>query len=989
MSERKYTAVKVSMELKASQTNVAQQAKLMDSVGTSWYAVKHGNLEMITKLFPSQCNVYLKGPVGENVFHVAMLLNTPSSLAIAKYLVKLYGKQLVNTPYQERSFSADTPGQYEGETALHIAIVNRDFDMVKFLIQNGADVRARAYGAFFQKPSPVSFGEFPLSFAACTGQKDIVSYLKRHGAHINTDRDTEGNTALHMCIYHDQNDMYDHLVEYCGASENVRNNRGQTPMLLAASLGKVEMFQHIYNRRRHIAWAYGPVTSYSLSLHEIDTARSPSGLISSAIETMVRKGHVKILSDPLVSTLIATKWERFARGHFLVHTLLYLVFVVLQVFLIWLHCSPPQWNQQSIRALEIASIILAGLFLLLEALDIYIWTEQVYLRRALVKANVKYSPPLYPIPGEVPSEPQESTAMKRLNKFTTQFSTRFFKAGAGPVSEGCEQVLMEKDLETYNMSSFNSESAQGDAPHQLGGTFRWWPVTQDDCVVNPEVSSRSRAVAEGLEIDAHVHASTQLDGRSTHASAEVSAFHGNSVASSVHNHTPSQNTNSNHTILSPKTSSGMLSIDIVSVGLPPSLVDGMFYVPQRVVTSMLSKKRGVECDSLPSGLDVSEQKQAPVRRPPPRQPSLVREGSEIGSMASEGELIKNRLRGGGGGDFGASSIARRPDLLERMSRSAEEAAKGGNSTSSSSLYSSGIKDNLGTLWHALHGYYSRQCSDPVTLMMMLHLWLSVVHFTVWASSYGGVNGTGPSQVRVQEFDDVIVSLIALSGWSSMLYFSRGLQSMGQLHVVLEHCLVELVKFACFFFLADIGFTLAFFTLINGTSVLVPHAQSISDNLAAFEVPYPFSSIGFGMVQVIRFLYGEAQYNTYSATSSQVTKAFATIYFVLYVALIVLLLSNFFVAMIIRCCQENFAEAEKVWRLRWTSYVLRTESRLPQYFRRKYRLGEASYDPGLQTRVYNHVFEVVDSVEAAEEKVADQQLKALEAAIDRLKKGGKK
>ena len=57
-------------------------------------------MQMITKLFPSQCNVYAKGPVGENVFHIAMLLNTPSTLAIAKYLVKLYGKQLVNTPYQ-------------------------------------------------------------------------------------------------------------------------------------------------------------------------------------------------------------------------------------------------------------------------------------------------------------------------------------------------------------------------------------------------------------------------------------------------------------------------------------------------------------------------------------------------------------------------------------------------------------------------------------------------------------------------------------------------------------------------------------------------------------------------------------------------------------------------------------------------------------------------------------------------------------------------
>ena len=62
-----------------------------------------------------------------------------------------------------------------------------------------------------------------------------------------------------MCVHHDQTDMYDHLIEFCGASEHVRNNRGQTPMLLAASLGKVEVFQHIYNKRRRIAWAYGPV----------------------------------------------------------------------------------------------------------------------------------------------------------------------------------------------------------------------------------------------------------------------------------------------------------------------------------------------------------------------------------------------------------------------------------------------------------------------------------------------------------------------------------------------------------------------------------------------------------------------------------------------------------------------------------------------------------------------------------------------------------
>jgi hypothetical protein len=57
-------------------------------------------MQMITKLFPNKSNVYAKGPVGENVLHVAMLLNTPSTLAITRFLVKMFGAQLVNTPIQ-------------------------------------------------------------------------------------------------------------------------------------------------------------------------------------------------------------------------------------------------------------------------------------------------------------------------------------------------------------------------------------------------------------------------------------------------------------------------------------------------------------------------------------------------------------------------------------------------------------------------------------------------------------------------------------------------------------------------------------------------------------------------------------------------------------------------------------------------------------------------------------------------------------------------
>ena len=63
--------------------------------------------------------------------------------------------------------------------------------MVKFLVAAGASIRVRAWGTFFSPGGPCYYGEFPLSFAACTGQKEVVAHLKRHGAAVNADRDLQ------------------------------------------------------------------------------------------------------------------------------------------------------------------------------------------------------------------------------------------------------------------------------------------------------------------------------------------------------------------------------------------------------------------------------------------------------------------------------------------------------------------------------------------------------------------------------------------------------------------------------------------------------------------------------------------------------------------------------------------------------------------------------------------------------------------------------
>ena len=48
-------------------------------------------------------------------------------------------------------------------------------------------------------------------------------------------------------------------LQYCAASDTVRNHAGLTPLVLAAQLGKMPMLQHIYRRRRRAIYSFGRV----------------------------------------------------------------------------------------------------------------------------------------------------------------------------------------------------------------------------------------------------------------------------------------------------------------------------------------------------------------------------------------------------------------------------------------------------------------------------------------------------------------------------------------------------------------------------------------------------------------------------------------------------------------------------------------------------------------------------------------------------------
>ena len=98
----------------------------------------------------------------------------------------------------------DAPSLYEGKTALHQAILTHDVKLAQFLVERGADVRARCTGSFFGATSHAYYGEYPLSFAVCTGQKEMARFMVENGAKVNDDHDSNFSYALHMAIASDR-----------------------------------------------------------------------------------------------------------------------------------------------------------------------------------------------------------------------------------------------------------------------------------------------------------------------------------------------------------------------------------------------------------------------------------------------------------------------------------------------------------------------------------------------------------------------------------------------------------------------------------------------------------------------------------------------------------------------------------------------------------------------------------------------------------------
>jgi len=154
------------------------------------------------------------------------------------------------------------PLNYYNQTPLYLAVLYGNYDFSELLLENGADPNVEN-----------DYGETPLYIAISYGYDDIAELLKEYGAEeveipetekvfnmvmngelesfrnkINEGFDPETviddwntETALHVAAVYDQLEIAKYLLEELDVNPDALNYYGQTPLILAASYGDYDL----------------------------------------------------------------------------------------------------------------------------------------------------------------------------------------------------------------------------------------------------------------------------------------------------------------------------------------------------------------------------------------------------------------------------------------------------------------------------------------------------------------------------------------------------------------------------------------------------------------------------------------------------------------------------------------------------------------------------------------------------------------------------
>ena len=220
--------------------------------------IKSGDLEALKKkLKTEKFNMEEVDPYGANAIHLAYLYE---NYEIGHFLVETYPK-LALKPYSGE-LPEELRGKYDegmmlytGETILHMVIVRKNYEEVRWLLDFYRDHRhsvhyglakllmqSNATGRFFDPKGHFYFGGYPLQFAVCCNSIEIFDLVLSFASSVDPSeqeaadqdhrdggssdggsnfilgpnvifmRDMYGNTMLHLCVMHGLTGMFDHIL---------------------------------------------------------------------------------------------------------------------------------------------------------------------------------------------------------------------------------------------------------------------------------------------------------------------------------------------------------------------------------------------------------------------------------------------------------------------------------------------------------------------------------------------------------------------------------------------------------------------------------------------------------------------------------------------------------------------------------------------------------------------------------------------------------
>eukprot|EP01062_Namystynia_karyoxenos_P058947 TRINITY_DN50387_c0_g1_i1.p1 TRINITY_DN50387_c0_g1~~TRINITY_DN50387_c0_g1_i1.p1 ORF type:complete len:1341 (+),score=386.01 TRINITY_DN50387_c0_g1_i1:125-4147(+) len=319
--------------------------------------------------------IHIRDPVGASLLHWTVLqgcLGNTTAMTIAEHLLDAY-PEVINQEYQ-RPMSEDEEkwelGKYDGEAALHLAVVLGHVGFTTKLLHRGASPFARTYGSFFapgREWTPTDkahtyFGEYALSFAVGMGNGTMCQVLLERartdlGEAGSSDsrrrllraQDSFGNTALHIAVLHRQLEMFTLLLgELRAAVEeisddapdlevatalHVRGAQGLTPLGLATVLGDHATFEHLIEAMLSLRWKFGRVRCCQINLDQIDTVPLPTATRHRSVLNLIHLWNIlPLATDTMVVRLMDAKWER-VRPFFYISLLFHCVFLCMLVLL--------------------------------------------------------------------------------------------------------------------------------------------------------------------------------------------------------------------------------------------------------------------------------------------------------------------------------------------------------------------------------------------------------------------------------------------------------------------------------------------------------------------------------------------------------------------------------------------------------------------------------------------------------------------------------